>query len=348
MAKRYKIGVIRGDGIGPEIIDSTLEVLQHLNPGIDFVEISAGYEYYKKTGKAVEDTFFDTIRNLDAVLKGPLYTPPHDHNFKSINILIRRELDLYANIRPFKSFRGVSQKVFNIVIFRENTEGEYVGIEGMFNNIAISLRIISEKGSRRICDLAFRYAKLLGFNKVSVVHKANILKVSDGLFRRIFFDVAKNYPDILANEIIVDTAAYMLVKNPEDLQILVTPNLYGDILSDLVGGLMGSLGLCGSALIGDTIGVFEPIHGVAMDIAGKGIANPVGAMMAAKMMLEYLAQRYTDSTLIEKARALENSIYIVIEDKKIWTPDLGGNYKTRDVAKAVTEELNKVLYTSPK
>ncbi|MEM1683816.1 MAG: isocitrate/isopropylmalate dehydrogenase family protein [Ignisphaera sp.] len=348
MAKRYKIGVIRGDGIGPEIIDSTLEVLQHLNPGIDFVEISAGYEYYKKTGKAVEDTFFDTIRNLDAVLKGPLYTPPHDPNFKSINILIRRELDLYANIRPFKSFRGVSQKVFNIVIFRENTEGEYVGIEGMFNNIAISLRIISEKGSRRICDLAFRYAKLLGFNKVSVVHKANILKVSDGLFRRIFFDVAKNYPDILANEIIVDTAAYMLVKNPEDLQILVTPNLYGDILSDLVGGLMGSLGLCGSALIGDTIGVFEPIHGVAMDIAGKGIANPVGAMMAAKMMLEYLAQRYTDSTLIEKARALENSIYIVIEDKKIWTPDLGGNYKTRDVAKAVTEELNKVLYTSPK
>ncbi|MEM0371264.1 MAG: isocitrate/isopropylmalate dehydrogenase family protein [Ignisphaera sp.] len=348
MAKRYKIGVIRGDGIGPEIIDSTLEVLQHLNPGIDFVEISAGYEYYKKTGKAVEDTFFDTIRNLDAVLKGPLYTPPHDPNFKSINILIRRELDLYANIRPFKSFRGVSQKVFNIVIFRENTEGEYVGIEGMFNNIAISLRIISEKGSRRICDLAFRYAKLLGFNKVSVVHKANILKVSDGLFRRIFFDVAKNYPDILANEIIVDTAAYMLVKNPEDLQILVTPNLYGDILSDLVGGLMGSLGLCGSALIGDTIGVFEPIHGVAMDIAGKGIANPVGAMMAAKMMLEYLAQRYSDSTLIEKARALENSIYIVIEDKKIWTPDLGGNYKTRDVAKAVTEELNKVLYTSPK
>ncbi|MEM1916055.1 MAG: isocitrate/isopropylmalate dehydrogenase family protein [Ignisphaera sp.] len=346
MAKRYKIGVIRGDGIGPEIIDSTLEVLQHLNPGIDFVEISAGYEYYKKTGKAVEDTFFDTIRNLDAVLKGPLYTPPHDPNFKSINILIRRELDLYANIRPFKSFRGVSQKVFNIVIFRENTEGEYVGIEGMFNNIAISLRIISEKGSRRICDLAFRYAKLLGFNKVSVVHKANILKVSDGLFRRIFFDVAKNYPDILANEIIVDTAAYMLVKNPEDLQILVTPNLYGDILSDLVGGLMGSLGLCGSALIGDTIGVFEPIHGVAMDIAGKGIANPVGAMMAAKMMLEYLAQRYSDSTLIEKARALENSIYIVIEDKKIWTPDLGGNYKTRDVAKAVTEELNKVLYTS--
>ncbi|MEM1541599.1 MAG: isocitrate/isopropylmalate dehydrogenase family protein [Ignisphaera sp.] len=346
MAKRYKIGVIRGDGIGPEIIDSTLEVLQHLNPGIDFVEISAGYEYYKKTGKAVEDTFFDTIRNLDAVLKGPLYTPPHDPNFKSVNILIRKELDLYANIRPFKSFRGVSQKVFNIVIFRENTEGEYVGIEGMFNNIAISLRIISEKGSRRICDLAFRYAKLLGFKKVSVVHKANILKVSDGLFRRIFFDVAKNYPDIAANEIIVDTAAYMLVKNPEDLQILVTPNLYGDILSDLVGGLMGSLGLCGSALIGDTIGVFEPIHGVAMDIASKGIANPVGAMMAAKMMLEYLAQRYSDSTLIEKTRALENSIYTVIEDKKIWTPDLGGNYKTRDVAKAVTEELNKILYAS--
>lgn len=343
MAKRYKIGVIKGDGIGPEIISATLEVLNHLDVNMDFVEILAGYEYYKKTGKALEDEFFENVKSLEAVLKGPLYTPPHDVEFKSINIFLRRELDLYANIRPFKSFKRVSQKEFNITIFRENTEGEYVGIEGIFNNTAISLRIISEKGSRRICELAFKYARLLSFKKVSVVHKANVLKISDGLFRKVFFDVAKNYPEILADEIIVDTAAYLLVKRPEDLQILVTPNLYGDILSDLAGGLVGSLGLCGSALIGDRMGIFEPIHGVAMDIAGKNIANPVGAITAAKLMLEYLGQKYNDSLIIERAKLLEKSIHTVIEDRKIWTPDLGGNYRTNDVAKAIIEEITKIL-----
>lgn len=339
MGKKYRVGVIKGDGIGPEIIEATLYVVQYIDLDIELVELQAGYEYYKKTGKAIEDRFFEEVRKLDTVLKGPLYTPPHDLNFRSVNVMIRKELDLYANIRPFKSFKSLSQKQFNLVIFRENTEGEYVGIEGMFNDIAISLRLISVRGAERISRLAFDYAKTMGFNKVVVVHKANILKISDGLFRNVFFKVAKEFPNIVAEEVIVDTAAYLLVKNPEKFQILVTPNLYGDILSDLVGGLMGSLGLCGSALVGDSIGVFEPIHGVALDIAGKGIANPVGSFVSLKLMLEYFGQRYGDSKAVKESKLLEKAIQNVVDEKRIWTPDLGGNYKTIDVAKAVAEEL---------
>lgn len=339
MAKRYRVGVIRGDGIGPEIVEASLNVLQHLGLNIDVVELKAGYEYYRKTGKSVEDEFFNIAKSLDAILKGPLYTPPHDPNFKSINVLLRRELDLYANIRPFKSFRGISQKQLNLVIVRENTEGEYVGIEGTFGDIAISLRIISRAGSERVCRLAFRYAKALGFERVTVVHKANILKLGDGLFRSVFFEVAKEFPGIVADEVIVDTAAYMLVKNPEKFQVLVTPNLYGDILSDLAGGLVGSLGLCGSAMVGDRIGVFEPIHGVALDIAGKGVANPIGMLMALKMMIEYLGQKHGDDGLVKKALALENAIRVTIEEKRVLTPDLGGSHRTTDVVKAIIDEI---------
>lgn len=346
MAKRYKVGVIKGDGIGPEIIDATLYVLPYLGLDLDVVELQAGYEFYKRSSKVVEDGFFDKVRELDAVLKGPLYTPPHDPNFRSINILIRRELDLYANIRPFRSFRSVSQKNFNLVIFRENTEGEYIGIEGMFNDVAISLRLISKRGAERISRLAFKYAKNVGFNRVTVVHKANILKVSDGLFRSVFLDVSKEFPNVIADEIIVDTAAYVLVKNPEKLQVLVTPNLYGDILSDLVGGLMGSLGLCGSALVGDEIGVFEPIHGVALDIAGKGVANPVGAFIALKLMLEFLGQKYGDAKALKTASILEKAIYNAVDEKKIWTPDIGGSYGTLDVAKKIAEEVEEISNTN--
>lgn len=335
--------MIRGDGIGPEIVDAALEILPYLELNFELVELRAGYEFFKSTGKAIEEDFFDNVKTLDAILKGPLYTPPHDVNFKSINILIRRELDLYANIRPFKSFRGISNKHLNLIIFRENTEGEYIGIEGMFNDIAVSLRMISKRGTERICRLAFNYARVLKFKRVTVVHKANILKISDGLFRSVFFDIAKEYPDIEADEIIVDTAAYTFVRNPEKFQVLVTPNLYGDILSDLAAGLVGSLGLCGSALVGDKIGVFEPIHGVAMDIAGKGIANPIGMVMALKMMLEYLGQKYSDLNMLKKAIALEKAVRKVIEDLKVWTPDLGGQYKTIDVVRTIIDELRLEL-----
>lgn len=344
MVKKCKIGVIKGDGVGPEIIDAALNVLTHLDLNAEIVEFEAGYEFYKRTGKTIDEDFFQKVKELDAVLKGPLYTPPQDPSFRSINVMIRRKLDLYANIRPFRSFRGISQKHFNLVIFRENTEGEYMGIEGMINDLAVTLRVVSRPGSERICRLAFNYAKTLGFKRVTLVHKANILKLGDGLFRKVFFDIAKEFPDIESDEVVVDTAAYLLVKSPEKFQILVTPNLYGDILSDVASGMVGSIGLCGSALIGNKIGVFEPIHGVAMDIAGKGIANPVGAIMALKMMLEYMGQKNGDVQLLKKALGLEKAVYIVIEERKIWTPDLGGQYKTVDVVKTIIEEIKNITY----
>ena len=339
MAKKYRVGIIKGDGIGPEIIEAAINVLNELNFNAEYVELNAGYEYYRRSGRAIDENFFEVVKNLDAILKGPLYTPPHEKEFKSVNVLIRRELDLYANVRPFKSFKGFSLKNFNFVVIRENTEDVYVGAETLIGNTAIALRVITLEGSKRVIEYAFSYAQKNGFRRVTVVHKANILKISDGLFRDVFFDVAKNYPDIVADEMIVDTAAYTMVKNPERFGVIVTTNLYGDILTDLAAGIVGSLGLCGSAQIGRNIAVFEPVHGVAMDIAGKGIANPIGAIESAKLMLLYLAEKYNDCKLEEEAKRLDKAIHIVIEDLKVLTPDLGGQHKTIDVVNALKQTL---------
>jgi len=342
MARKYKIGVLRGDGIGPEIVNAALDILNELDLDISFVELEAGYSYFQKTGRSMEENFFDKVKELDAVLKGPLYTPPGVKEFKSVNIIIRKELDLYANIRPFKSFEGISLKNFNIVLIRENIEDVYVGIEGRFKDKAISLRIITFDGSRRVAEYAFRYAIDRGFNKVTVIHKANILKETDGLFREVFYSVSKKYPDIIADELIVDTAAYTIVKNPEKLQVILAPNLYGDILADLLAGMVGSLGLCGSAQIGRDIAVFEPIHGVALDIAGKGIANPIGEILSAKMMLEHIGHQYKDDKFIKASEIIEKAIHIVLEKKKIWTYDLGGDNKTKDVVRALIDTINEL------
>jgi len=339
MVKKYRIGVIKGDGIGPEIVDAAIQVLNTLGINADYIELNAGYEYYKKSGKPFDNELFDIAKKLDAILKGPLYTPPHEKEFKSINVLIRKELELYANVRPFKSFKGFSLREFNFVVIRENMEDLYVGIEGMFNGMAIALKIITSEGSRRVIEYAFKYAKKHGFRKVTVVHKANILKVTDGLFREVFFEEAKKHPEIVADEIIVDTAAYTMVKNPEKFEVLVTPNLYGDILTDLAAAIVGSLGLCGSAQIGKYTAVFEPVHGVALDIAGKGVANPIGEIESAKLMLYYLHEKFNDNYLFEKAMLLDKAIHTVVENWRILTPDLGGLYKTIDVVKAFEKAL---------
>lgn len=341
MARRYRIGVLRGDGVGPEVVEAAIDLLNTLDLEITYVELEAGYNYYRKTGRPIEEDFFDKVRELDAILKGPLYTPPNDREFKSVNVLIRRELDLYANIRPFKSFENVSLKNFNIVIIRENTEDVYVGIEGRYRDKAISLRIITSEGSKRIARFAFNYAVQKGFRRVTVTHKANILKETDGLFREIFFTISREYPGIVADELIVDTAAYSIIRNPERIEVLLTPNLYGDILADLLAGMIGSLGLCGSAQIGDSIAVFEPVHGVALDIAGKGIANPVGEILSAKMMLEYLGWRYSDSRLTKLSEKIEKAVYTVVSKKRVWTPDLGGSSSIRDVVKAIEYSLKE-------
>lgn len=343
MVRRYIVGIIKGDGIGPEVVDATIKVLEELGVNLEIVELNAGYEYYKKTGKPLEDEFVDKVVKVDAVLKGPLHTPLQDPSFKSVNMLIRRTLDLYANVRPFKGYKGVSQREFDFVVIRENVEGEYVGIEGTFNGIAVSLRIITERGSRRICDFAFKYAKLHGFNKVTAVHKANILRVTDGLFRDVFFKVASGYTDVNADELIVDAAAYAMVRHPEKFQVLVMPNLYGDIFSDLAAGLVGSLGLCGSAQIGEKTGVFEPVHGTAPAIASKGVANPIGTIMASKMMLDYVGTKRSDHKLLEKAKALESAVRGVLEEDKVFTPDLGGDKGTIDVVNAIIGRLKLAL-----
>jgi isopropylmalate/isohomocitrate dehydrogenase-like protein len=335
MVKRYRVGVLRGDGIGPEVVQAAVDVLNALELEVEYVELYGGYEYYRKTGKALQDDFFDVVKSLDAVLKGPLHTPPHEKEFKSVNVLLRKELDLYANVRPFRSYRGFSLKDFNFVIVRENTEDLYTGFESLYRGVALALKVVSYEGAKRIAEFAFSYAKSNGFKKVAVVHKANVLKISDGLFREVFYEVAKKYPELQADELIVDTAGYTIVKNPEKLGVLVTPNLYGDILADVAAAVVGSLGLCGSAQIGENIAVFEPVHGVALDIAGKGVANPIGELESAKLMLLYLSNKYSDRRLYEKALRLDKAIHKTVEELKILTPDLGGSSKTRDVVDSI-------------
>ncbi len=339
MARRYKIGLIRGDGVGPEITSVAIDILSQLLSSIEIVELNAGYEYYKRTGKPYEEDLFDKILELDAILKGPLTTPPGPGTFRSINVLLRQKLGLYANIRPFTSFRGVSRASFNFVIIRENTEGLYAGLEGRFKDTAFTVRVVSEEGSRRICEYAFNYALEEGFKRVTLVHKANILKETDGLFREVFYKIAKKYSRITADEILVDTAAYRLVREPWVFQVLVTPNLYGDILSDEAAGLVGSLGLCGSAQIGENIGVFEPVHGSAPDIAGKGLANPIGQVMASAYMLKYLGRKYSDVSLIKASQSLIRAAKIVIEEYRVLTQELGGDAGTRDVGEAIMKAL---------
>uniref|UniRef100_A0A7C1T1B1 Isocitrate/isopropylmalate dehydrogenase family protein n=1 Tax=Thermofilum pendens TaxID=2269 RepID=A0A7C1T1B1_THEPE len=339
MARRYKIGVLKGDGIGPEVVSAAVEVLEALGFEAEYVELYGGYEYFVKTGKALQDDFFDIAKELDAILKGPLYTPPHEKEFRSVNVLLRRELDLYANVRPFKSYRGLSLKDFNFVIVRENTEDLYLGFEFFYKGVALAVKVVSLEGARRVAEFAFEYAKSNGFRRVTVVHKANILKVSDGLFREVFFEVARKHPELQADELIVDTAGYTIVKNPEKLGVLVTLNLYGDILADVAAAAVGSLGLCGSAQVGESTAVFEPVHGVALDIAGRGVANPVGELEAAKLMLLYLSSKHSDSSLFEKALKLEEAVHKAIEELNILTPDLGGSHRTKDLVDAIIRLL---------
>ena len=344
MGRKYRVGVIYGDGIGPEIVGVTLDVLEGLGFNAEFIEVKAGYDYYRRSGKVIEDDGINILRNVDAILKGPITTPLNVPSFRSVNVMLRRELDLYANVRPFKSFKRVSLRDFNIVLIRENTEDLYVGVETLVSGVAVALKVISERACRRIVRYAFNYALKHGFKRVTVVHKSNILRVTDGLFRDIFFEESRNY-QVEVNEMIVDTTAYNLVRNPEVFGVIVTENLYGDILADLLAGLVGSLGLCGSAEVGDTVALFEPVHGSAPDIAGKGIANPISQLISAKLMLEYLAERFSDEVLTRIANALELGIKSVVEEGKVLTPDLGGSSTTKEVALEVLRRSSTYLGT---
>lgn len=327
----YNIAVIPGDGVGLEVMDATLQILDVLDVEFNFIEGFAGDECFKQTGTTIPGETINRARRADATLFGAVTTVPGQ---KSAIITLRKVLDLYAGIRPVKSYAGV-KSLFNdvdFVIIRENTEGLYSGIEEETEDGATALRVVTRKASKRICKFAFDYAERTGRSKVTAVHKSNVLKLTDGLFKDIFYDSAKKYPDIKADDKYVDATAMFLITKPHQFDCVVTTNLFGDILSDEGAGLVGGLGLAPSANIGDYNGLFEPVHGSGPDIAGKGISNPSAMILSAVMMLEYLQEN-------EEARKLENALVDVLREGKTLTPDLGGHSKTEDMVKEVKRNL---------
>lgn len=316
-----KIAIIPGDGIGPEVMQSALEVLEAAGARFEPVPLEIGLCRWKKTGLAMSQEDLETIRKCDCILFGAI-TTPSDPNYRSVLLRIRKELDLYANIRPFRS------RDLDFIIVRENTEGLYTGLEEVGENESRTIRVITRRGSERIaekaCDLA------AGRRKLTIIHKSNVLK-SDHLFLESCRMVAYRR-SIPCEEMLVDAAAYNLVINPKRFDVLVTTNLFGDILSDLAAGLVGSLGLCASANLGQSNALFEPIHGSAPDIAGKGIANPIGAIRSAAMMMDWLGEE-------ETARRMEAAVQKALNGE-VLTPDLGGRSRTADVTDAVKEYLS--------
>jgi methanogen homoisocitrate dehydrogenase len=311
-----KVAVVPGDGIGPEVIESALAVLHAAGADIEEIPLEIGYGRWRRTGEALAEEDLGTIKNCQCVLFGAITTPP-DPGYRSVLLRLRRELDLYANIRPFSS------RKMDLVIVRENSEGLYSGIEELGDEVSRTVRVITRKGSQRIaeraCDLASRRRKL------TIVHKANVLK-SDHLFLSTCRLVAEQR-GVACEDMIVDAAAYNLVVRPERFDVMVTTNIFGDILSDEAAGIIGSLGLCASANLGDRHALFEPIHGSAPDIAGQGIANPIGAVRSAAMMAEWLGQPLVAARIEEAVgRALQEGIR---------TPDLGGSCSTWEMTEAI-------------
>jgi len=331
------IAVIPGDGIGPEIMSATLRVLDALDCGLTYDFVDAGMVALEKHGELLPQSTLDVIGKHKVALKGPLTTPIGD-GFTSINVTLRRHFDLYANVRPAISFPGTKSRYENIDIItvRENTEGAYRS-EGQTlsadGEIAESVARNTRKGSSRIVRYAFELAVKKGRKKVAAVHKANILKTSSGLFLNVAREIAKEYPQIEFNEMIVDNTCMQLVMKPEQFDVIVTTNLFGDILSDLCAGLVGGLGLAPGDNIGTSAAIFEAVHGSAPDIAGKGIANPCALLLAAADMLDYL-------DMVAKGDRLRHAIRATMtDDRASVTPDIGGKGSTDSFADAIVKRL---------
>ncbi|ADC46884.1 isohomocitrate dehydrogenase AksF [Methanobrevibacter ruminantium M1] len=329
-----KIARIDGDGIGKEVTEAGVAVLESLDLNIDFVEAEAGRECFDKNGTTIPEETIRIARNAKATLFGAITSTPGE---KSPIITLRQELDTYANLRPIKSFKGVDCLFddLDFLIVRENTEGLYSGKERLEEDKAIAHRVITRKASERISRLAFQEAIKLNKESVTCVHKSNVLKKTDGVFKDSFYNVAKDYPQIKTIDYYVDATAMYLLTKPQEFDVIVTSNLFGDILSDASAGLVGGLGLAPSGNIGDKHGLFEPVHGSAPDIAGNNISNPIAMILSVSMMLEYLNEDYLASKV---KTACEN----VLEKGKVLTPDLGGNAKTMDVANEVIKEIEKL------
>lgn len=335
----YTITVIPGDGIGPEVMEATLHVLEALPIEFKFQEARAGNACYHETGTTIPDETIGMAKNSDATLFGAVTTVPGQ---KSAIITLRKAMGLYANLRPVKSYPGVNSiySDLDFLIVRENSEGLYSGVEHETEDGATALRVITRKASQRISEVAFQQALKLGKNKVTVVHKANVLKKTDGVFREAFWDVIQKYSqmdaysDMEADELYVDAAAMFMVQEPHRFQVMVTTNLFGDILSDEGAGLVGGLGMAPSANIGDENGLFEPVHGSAPDIAGSGVANPAAMILSAVLMLQFLGEH-------KGAFKLEQSLLEVLKQGKNLTVDLGGTATTMEMAHAVREILEE-------
>lgn len=329
-----KAVLIPGDGIGKEIAESVRQVSKKLDTGIEWEEFQAGAEYYAASGKLMQDGLLDAISETGTALKGPTATPI-GKGFRSINVLMRQHFETYANLRPVKTMKGVPSRYDNVdlVIVRENTEDLYKGIEYMYDaDCAHGIKLITRAASERIVRFSFEYAKENGRRKVTAVHKANIMKMTDGLFLEAFKHVAEEYPEIESDSVIIDALCMKLVTDPSQFDVLVAPNLYGDIISDLCAGLVGGLGFAPSANIGDNVRIYEAVHGSAPDIAGKDQANPTALLMSFAMMLN-------DAGMTEKAVRLNQALQSVIEEGKDATADIGGHTGTAGFTKAVMEKL---------
>ncbi|WP_312400946.1 isocitrate dehydrogenase [Stenotrophomonas indicatrix] len=331
-----KITVIRGDGIGPEIMDATLFVLDQLNTGLEYEDADAGLVALEKHGDLMPAVTLESIARNKVALKSPLTTPVGG-GFTSINVSLRRHFDLYANVRPAHTFPNTKSRFDNVdlITVRENTEGAYLA-EGQEvsadGETAFSGTRITRKGSERIVRYAFELAKSTGRKKVTAVHKANIIKSTSGLFLNVAREVAAQYPDIEFQEMIVDNCCMQLVMRPEQFDVIVTTNLFGDIISDLCAGLVGGLGLAPGANIGKDAAIFEAVHGTAPDIAGQGKANPCALLLAAAQMLDHVGQP-------ENAERLRKAIVATMEAKDSLTGDLGGTGNTMGFAKAIASRL---------
>ena len=327
------ITLINGDGIGPEISDAVVKIIEASGLQVKWDIQTAGADVAEKEGSPLPQRVLDSIRKNKVALKAPV-TTPIGKGFRSVNVQLRKELDLYANLRPCKNLPNVKTKFddVDLVVVRENTEDLYAGIERQVDeNTAESIKIITQKASERICRFAFEYAINNNRKEVCVVTKANIMKLSDGLFLNTYREVAKDYPQIKQREILVDNLCMQLVQNPKQFDVLVLPNLYGDIVSDLCAGLIGGLGVAQGANIGLDCAVFEPVHGSAPDIKGQNMANPTALLLSAIEMLRYIKE-YTYADKIEKAlfKTLKEGIF---------TKDLGGNYSTTEYTQSIIKNL---------
>jgi homoisocitrate dehydrogenase len=330
----YKITLLPGDGIGPEVIAAAEQVLRALPLDMEFTRAEIGFSAYERLGTPLPDSTLDAIRSSHAALFGAVTTPPNIPGYFSPVVRMRQKLDLYANLRPTRSISHPSSRPgIDMLLVRENTEGLYSGIERLEDdgNRAITERVITRKGSERIVRKAFDLARQTGRKKVHVVHKANVLRQTCGLFRAVALEVAKEYPEIEMLEMLVDTCAMELVRAPEQFEIIVTTNLFGDILSDEACMFVGGLGVAASANIGADAAVFEPVHGSAPPLVGTGKANPTATFLATAMLLEHIGET-------ESAARLRSAIESCIAEGET-TPDLGGELTTEGMTNAVIGRL---------